>query len=89
MKREAIKLYKIGRELGLAKKDIDKVFFYNSYKDRYFGGIVLIIIIIFIGLIALATFSMVPNSPNIPSNNTYQTGTFYSTVRIKDFNKRK
>jgi hypothetical protein len=49
-----------------------------------------IVIIIFIGfLIVLATFSAIPNSPNIPSNHTYQSGTLYSTVRIKDFNARK
>ena len=86
MKREAIKLYKIGRELGLAKKDIDKVFFYNSYKNRNFGGIILIIILLFIAFLIILSRSYLP--PYIPRDNTYKTGTFYSTIRIKDFNKR-
>ena len=90
MRGELIQLYKIGRELGLANKEIDKIFSYNSFKNRDFGGIMVIIIILFIGfLIVLATFSTTPNLPNVPSNNTYQTGTLYSTVRIKDFNERK
>ncbi len=91
MKRELFQLYKIGRELGLAKKEIDKVFLYDNFKDKYLGGFILIIIIIFIGFsIILASLFAAPNSPYIPpSNNTYQTGTLYSTVRIKDFKKRK
>jgi len=90
MKGELIQLYKIGRELGLAKKEINKAFSYNSFKDKDLGGIMLIIIILFIGFfIILASLSVAPYSPNIPSNNTYQTGTLYSTVRIKDFIERK
>jgi len=86
MKREVIQLYKIGRKLGLAKKDIDKVFFYNNYKDNYIGGIILILILLFITFLIILSSSSVP--PYIPKDNTYKTGTFYSTVRIKDFNKR-
>ena len=92
MKGELIQLYKIGRELGLAKKEINQVFSYNNFKDKDFGlgGIMLIIILIFLGfLMIVAIFSVAQNSPSIPSNNTYQTGTFYSTVRIKDFKERK
>jgi len=87
MKRELIQLFKIGRELGLTKKEIHKVFFYDNFKDKHFGGIMLIIILIFIGFIIILSSLSVP--PYIPKNNTYQTGTFYSTVRIKDFNERK
>jgi len=87
MKKEAFQLYKIGKELGLAKKDIDKVFFYNNYKDRHFGGIIFILILLFIAFLIILSSSYVP--PYIPKDNTYKTGTFYSTVRIKDFNKRK
>ena len=90
MKGELIQLYKIGRELGLDKKEIDKVFFYDNFKDKHFGGIFLIIIVLFIGfLIILTSLSVYPNSSYIPSNNTYEAGTLYSTVRIKDFNEKK
>jgi len=92
MKGELIQLYKIGRELGLAKKEINQVFSYNNFKDKDFGWgeIMLIIILIFMGfLMILAILSVPLNSPNIPSNNTYPSGIFYSTVRIKDFKERK
>ena len=92
MKGERIQLYKIGRELGLAKKEINKVFSYNNFKDKDFGwgGIMLIIILFFMAfLMILALFSVPQNSPNIPSNNTYPSGILYSTVRIKDFKQRK
>ena len=88
MKGELIQLYKIGRELGLAKKEINKVFSYNNFKGKDLGGIVLIIILIFIVfLVILITLSVPPYIPR--DNNTYQTGTLYSTVRIKDFKERK
>ena len=89
MKREIFHIYKLGREIGLAKKDIDTIFSYNSFKGKDIGGIIVIIIILFIGfLIILASLTAIPNSPRVPSNNTYQTGTLYSTVRIKDFDKK-
>jgi len=92
MKGKLIHIYKIGRELGLAKKEINQVFSYNSFKDNdvRWGGIMLIIILIFMGFLMILGILFVPsNSPNIPSNNTYPTGIFYSTVRIKDFKERK
>jgi divalent metal cation (Fe/Co/Zn/Cd) transporter len=83
-------IYKLGRELGLAKKDIDKVFAYNSFKGKDIGGIIVILVILFIGfLIILASLTAIPNSPYVPSNNTYKTGTLYSTVKIKDFQRKK
>ena len=89
MKRELFQLYKIGRELGLAKKEIDKVFLYDNFKDKYLGGFILIIIITFIGfLIIIASLFTVSNYIP-PSNNTYQTGTLYSTAKIKDFKSKK
>lgn len=87
MKRELFQLYKIGRELGLTKKEIDKVYFYNDFMDKHFIGFMLIIILIFIGFIIILSSLSVP--PYIPKNNTYQTGTLYSTVKIKDFDKKK
>jgi len=87
MKRDLIQLYKIGRELGLTKKEMDKVFLYDNFKDKYLGGFMLIIILIFIGLLIIVSSLSVP--PYVPRNNTYQTGTLYSTVKIKDFKAKK
>ena len=87
MKRELFPLYKIGRELGLNKKEIDKVFFYNNFKERNYEGIVIIIMLLFIGLLIFVSSLSIP--PYVPKNNTYQTGTLYSTVKIKDFKAKK
>jgi hypothetical protein len=80
--KDLIQLHKIGKELGLSKKEINKVLFSDNIKNR---TILLIIFIItfsivayFIGLFIESTIS-----------NTYPSGTKYSTVRIKDFDKKK
>ena len=90
MKRELFQLYKIGRELGLNKKEIDKVFFYDNFKDKHFGVIILILILTFVGsfIIVSIIVSSLSVPPYVPKNNTYAAGTFYSTVRIKDFDKK-
>ncbi len=82
MMKDLIQLHKIGKELGLSKKEINKVLFSDNIKNR---TILLIIFIItfsivayFIGLFIESTIS-----------NTYPSGTKYSTVRIKDFDKKK
>ncbi len=80
--KDLIQLHKIGKELGLSKKEINKVLFSDNIKNR---TILLIIFIItfsivayFIGLFIESTIS-----------NTYPSGTKYSTVKIKDFDKKK
>ena len=86
--REILQFYRLGKELGLTKKDLDKIFFSNSYKDRSLGGLILIIFIVFIVFLIILT-NFIPVNLYIPQNNTYTEGTLYSTVRIKDFNKQK
>jgi len=75
-------LHKIGKELGLSKKEVNKVLFYDNITNK---TILLIILIIafsivgyFIGLFIESTIT-----------NTYPSGTKYSTVKIKDFDKKK
>jgi len=87
MKREIIQLHKIGKELGITKKEIDKVFFYDNFWGKHIGGIMLILILLFVVFLIILSSLYLP--PYIPKDNTYKTGTLYSTVRIKDFNKRK
>ena len=81
MTKELIQLYKIGKELGLSKKEVNKVLFYDNIKNRAILLIILIIIFsiggYFIVLIIEASIS-----------NTYPSGTKYSTVKIKDFDKK-
>lgn len=80
--KDLIQLYKIGKELGLSKKEINKVLFYDSTKNRVVLLIISIIIFSIVGyFIVLFIESTI--------SNTYPTGTKYSTVKIKDFDKKK
>jgi len=80
--KDLIQLQKIGKELGLSKKEINKVLFYDNTKNKVMLLIVLILSLSFLGyLIGLFIESTI--------NNTYPSGTKYSTVKIKDFDKKK
>jgi len=82
MTKDLIQLYKIGKGLGLSKKEVNRVLFYDNIKSRTILLIILIIVFAivgyFIGLFIESTIS-----------NTYPSGTKYSTVKIKDFDKKK
>ena len=82
MMKDLIQLQKIGKELGLSKKEINKVLFCDNTKNKVILLIILIIIFsimgYFLGLFIESTI-----------NNTYPSGTKYSTEKIKDFDKKK
>jgi len=80
--KNIIQLFKIGKELGLSKKEIKKVLFYDNSKNKVILLIILIIIFSIVGyFIVLIIESAI--------HNTYPSGTKYSTVKIKDFDKKK
>jgi len=82
MMKDLIQLHKIGKELGLTKKEINKVLFYDKGKNKVILLIISIIIFSIVGyFIVLFIESTI--------NNTYPSGTRYSTVKIKDFDKKK
>ena len=82
MMKDLIQLHKIGKELGLSKKEVNKVLFYNNSKNSVILLIILIIIFSIVGyFIGLFIESAI--------RNTYPSGTKYSTVKIKDFDKKK
>ncbi len=85
MYKEFIQLYQIGKELGLTRKEINGSFFFkeetHSLKNRIIFHIILLIIMTLIGVaIVLLGFSI--------SEDTYPSGSRYSTIRIKDFKKK-
>ncbi len=82
MMKDLIQLHKIGKELGLSKKEVNKVLFYDNSKNSVLLLIILIIIFSIVGyIIGLFIESAI--------SNTYPSGTKYSTVKIKDFDKKK
>ncbi len=79
--KDIIQLFKIGKELGLSKKEINKVLFHDKVKNKVILLIISIIILSIVGyLVVLLIESTI--------SNTYPSGTKYSTVKIKDFDKK-
>ena len=83
MLKDIIQLFKIGKELGLSKKEINKVLIFGNSKHAllykslltfiFFGTMIIMIIIL--GIEA--------------SRNTYAAGSYYSTVKIKDYKTKE
>ena len=82
MMKDLFQLHKIGKELGLSKKEINKVLFYDNTRNRV---ILLIISIIIFSIAGYFVILFIEAS----ISNTYPSGTRYSTVKIKDFDKKK
>ena len=74
-----IRIYKIGRELGLTTKEIKRLWFFDNPKHATLSILKMIIIIITFSLISIMIFYILIN------RNTYPAGTKYSTVKIEDF----
>ena len=75
-------LNKIGKELGLSKKEINKIFLFDNSKYPLIFTILMIIIFIFLGIFIIILGIEA-------SRNIYPAGTLYSTVKIDDFNSKK
>ena len=80
--KDLIQLHKIGKELGLSKKEVNKVLFYDNNKNR----VIFLIFLIVIFSIVLYFIILIGDSE---ISNTYASGTRYSTVKIQDFKKKK
>ena len=82
MMKDIIQLFKIGKEMGLSKKEINKVLIFDNSKHILLYKSLLIISFIFFGILIIILGIEA-------SRNTYAAGTYYSTVKIKDFNEKK
>ena len=79
--KDITQLFKIGKELGLNKKEIKKVLFYDNSKNKI---ILLVIAIIILSILGYFVVLIIESA----IHNTYPSGTKYSTVKIKDFDKK-
>ena len=80
-----LQLVKIGKELGLSKKEINRVLLFGNSKYS-----ILYILLIIATFIAVGIFIMIFAILGIEaSRDVYPAGTLYSTVKIKDFKKKK
>ena len=85
MFKELIKIYHIGEDLGLTRKEINRSFFFNEETNRLRSKIIFhVILLIIVAVIGLALLLIIPNV----IKDTYPSGTKYSTVKIGDFKKK-
>jgi len=83
MMKDIIQLFKISKELGLSKKEMNKILIFGNSKHTLLYISLLIISLFFFGIIIVLGIGAIE-----ASRNTYASGTYYSTVKIKDFNKK-
>jgi len=77
-----IKIYKIGKELGLTKREISSLFFFKNPRR----GILTILLYMLLIIITITFLSVIIMFSSIQiERDTYPTGARYSTVKIKDF----
>ena len=80
---EIIPFYKIGKNLGIKKHEINGVFHDNIHKTSFRILLILISIVSYFILL----FFLISIGINT-ADSTYPSGTFYSTIKIKDFDKK-
>ncbi len=75
-------LHQIGKELGLNKKEIKKIFLFDNSKHYILYTILLIVSIVAFGILMIILGIQA-------YKNTYPSGSYYSTVKKKDFKRRR
>ena len=81
MLEKIFQLYKIGKRLGLSKKEINRIFLFDDCRYPLFLKILMIIISIILGIFIIIIGIEA-------SSHIYPAGTLYSTVKLKDFDKK-
>ena len=80
-----LQIYKIGKELGLSHKDISINLLFKNRYQFILGIILLIIFSVFFVLFFNIAIMAYANRPD----SIYPSGTLYSSVRLKDFKRKK
>ena len=82
---DIIKFYEVGKELGLTKKEINQIMIFDNSKHAYLWRLLLFIVMF---LIVIGWFNSIIFLAGKINENVYPSGTLYSTVKLKDFNKK-
>jgi len=80
---DIFKIYQIGKDLGLSRKEINSSLLFERSVRFKFVFITMMIVIFLIWFISLTLLNITI------ARNTYTRGTLYSTVKIKDFKKKR
>ncbi len=83
---DIIRIYRLGKELGLTQKDINRILLFDNTK-RPKEHTLLLFLVLFLGLIVSIVIAFTLLS--YVGKNTYPTGARYSTVQINDFKKER
>lgn len=85
MSADIIKFYKVGKELGLTKKEITQIMIFDNSKYAYLWRFLLFV---FMLLIIIGWYNSLIFLTRQINENIYPSGTLYSTVKLKDFKKK-
>jgi len=81
MFKEITQFYKIGKELGLKKSEVNRTFLVSGNRSLLFK----FLLIFFLALIAVIVVVVIV----VESRSIYPSGTFYSSVKLNDFKNKK
>jgi len=88
MFKDLFQLYQIGKELGITHKEMNKFYFSKAENRRLRYKFIFYIVLIGISLLlGFVILSLMIGRSNT-TDNTYPSGAYYSSVRIKDFKKK-
>ena len=82
MFKEIFQIYKIGNQLGLNKKEINKILLFDNTRHPTLYLVLLILAIVASGIIVIVLGIVI-------ARNTYPEGARYSTVKRKDFKRKR
>jgi len=83
--KDIIQLYKIGKGLGLTRKEINSVLFLEKRNNLMLSVMLIIMLAIFMVLFWNVALSLYIKS----TESLYPSGTLYSSISLKDFKDRK
>ncbi|MFX1476851.1 MAG: hypothetical protein ACFFCI_01850 [Promethearchaeota archaeon] len=83
MFKDILRYYKLGKQLGLSKKEINKIFIFDNTNHP-----TLYLILMIVGIIVFGV-AMVFIGVFIVQKTYLSSGALYSTVKEKDFKQKK
>lgn len=81
MFKELNQTYRIGKELGLKRSEINRTFMYSGNRSL----LIKFLLIFFLALIAVFVVVVIV----VESRSIYPSGTLYSSVKLNDFKNKK
>lgn len=81
MFNDLVQFYKIGKDLGLKRSEINRIFFFSGERSLLYK--ILLVFVLAIAAVVVVVVIVVV------SKNVYPSGTLYSSVKIDDFKNKK